>query len=171
MDFGIAKIRDAKDVITARGIAVGTPRYMSPEQAQGTAVDARSDIYATGLILFEMVSGVGPFDDARDHNELLLAHLGHQRRAFNLFGRQRPSSTPSWPACSPGSPRERPSNARQVAETLRALAQRYAHYVYEKRLTAMPACCAAHLRRRSHRPASKASAARLSRRPRLDPMA
>ena len=78
LDFGIAKIRDAKDVITARGLAVGTPRYMSPEQAQGTAVDARSDIYATGLMLFEMVSGVGPFDDARDHNELLLAHLGRK---------------------------------------------------------------------------------------------
>ena len=129
LDFGIAKIKDAKDVITARGLAVGTPRYMSPEQAQGTAVDARSDIYATGLMLFEMVSGVGPFDDARDHNELLLAHLGRKAPLLSSISVVAPELDAIVAGMLAKDPRERPSSARQVAETLVALSQRYAHYV------------------------------------------
>jgi len=82
LDFGVAKIADAGGAITARGVAVGTPRYMSPEQASGERVDGRSDLYAVGLLIHEMVAGRGPFDDARDANELLLAHLG--RRPPNL---------------------------------------------------------------------------------------
>ena len=129
LDFGIAKIKDAKDVITARGLAVGTPRYMSPEQAQGTAVDARSDIYATGLMLFEMVSGVGPFDDAKDHNELLLAHLGRKAPLLSSISVVAPELDAIVAGMLAKDPRERPSSARQVAETLRALSQRYASSV------------------------------------------
>ncbi len=128
LDFGIAKIRDAKDVITARGIAVGTPRYMSPEQAQGTAVDARSDVYATGLILFEMVSGVGPFDDARDNNELLLAHLGRKAPLLSSLSVVAPELDAIVASMLAKDPRERPGDARLVAETLRALSQRYAGF-------------------------------------------
>jgi serine/threonine-protein kinase len=129
LDFGIAKIKDAKDVITARGLAVGTPRYMSPEQAQGTAVDARSDIYATGLMLFEMVSGVGPFDDAKDHNELLLAHLGRKAPLLSSISVVAPELDAIVAGMLAKDPRERPGNAQKVAETLRALSQRYANYV------------------------------------------
>ncbi|HVY27487.1 MAG TPA: protein kinase [Polyangiaceae bacterium] len=128
LDFGIAKIKDAKDVITARGLAVGTPRYMSPEQAQGTGVDARSDIYATGLMLFEMVSGVGPFDDAKDHSELLLAHLGRKAPLLSSLSVVAPELDAIVAAMLAKDPRERPGNARQVADTLRALAERYASY-------------------------------------------
>jgi len=129
LDFGIAKIKDAKDVITARGLAVGTPRYMSPEQAQGSPVDARSDIYATGLMLFEMVSGLGPFDDARDHNELLLAHLGRKAPLLSSISVVAPELDAVVAGMLAKDPRERPATARHVADTLRALAQRYAHYV------------------------------------------
>lgn len=129
LDFGIAKIKDAKDVITARGLAVGTPRYMSPEQAQGTAVDARSDIYATGLMLFEMVSGDGPFDDAKDHNELLLAHLGRKAPLLSSISVVAPELDAIVAGMLAKDPRERPGNAQKVAETLRALAQRYANFV------------------------------------------
>ena len=129
LDFGIAKIKDAKDVITARGLAVGTPRYMSPEQAHGSPVDARSDIYATGLMLFEMVSGVGPFDDARDHNELLLAHLGRKAPLLSSISVVAPELDAIVAGMLAKDPRERPASARQVADTLRALGQRYAHYV------------------------------------------
>lgn len=135
LDFGIAKIKDAKDVITARGLAVGTPRYMSPEQATGTGVDARSDIYATGLMLFEMVSGVGPFDDAKDHSELLLAHLGRKAPLLSSICVVAPELDAIVAGMLAKDPRERPGNARQVADTLRALAERYASYAATEKQT------------------------------------
>lgn len=60
-DFGIAKITQSQGGTVTGGAIIGTPAYMSPEQAQGDQVDGRSDIYAMGVILFEMLSGVQPF--------------------------------------------------------------------------------------------------------------
>ena len=60
-DFGIAKLSQASIRLTGSGI-IGTPTYMSPEQAQGEEVDGRSDIYSLGVILFEMLSGKTPFE-------------------------------------------------------------------------------------------------------------
>jgi len=61
-DFGLAKSLEAGVVgMTRTGAYMGTPRYMSPEQAQGRPVDGRSDLYALGLVLYEMVTGDVPF--------------------------------------------------------------------------------------------------------------
>jgi len=60
-DFGIAKITQAQGGTMTGGAIIGTPAYMSPEQAQGDQVDGRSDIYAMGVILYEMLSGVQPY--------------------------------------------------------------------------------------------------------------
>ncbi|MCS6872651.1 MAG: serine/threonine protein kinase, partial [Anaerolineae bacterium] len=60
-DFGIARIEGAERKLTATGSVMGTPAYMSPEQAMGRAVDGRSDIYALGVMLYEMVTGKLPF--------------------------------------------------------------------------------------------------------------
>ncbi|HEX5580075.1 MAG TPA: serine/threonine-protein kinase, partial [Gemmatimonadaceae bacterium] len=62
-DFGIATAR-FHSRLTAHGRAMGTPHYMSPEQAMGKLVDGRSDIYGLGIVLYEMLVGFPPFDGA-----------------------------------------------------------------------------------------------------------
>lgn len=60
-DFGIAKVTDSGDHLTMTGSLLGTPSYMSPEQARGTALDGRSDLFAVGAILYEMLTGQKAF--------------------------------------------------------------------------------------------------------------
>jgi serine/threonine protein kinase len=76
LDFGIAKLLDQEldGVQTREGIVLGTPRYMSPEQCQDRALDGRSDLYAIGVLLYEMVVGRPPFD-AVSPLDILLAHV------------------------------------------------------------------------------------------------
>src|SRR5690349_19737416 len=68
MDFGLALAPEAMR-LTGEGSSVGTPEYMSPEQAQGREVDARTDIWSLGVVLFEMLTGRLPFH--RDHRGAL----------------------------------------------------------------------------------------------------
>ncbi|MBE7189533.1 Stk1 family PASTA domain-containing Ser/Thr kinase [Jatrophihabitans endophyticus] len=62
MDFGIARaVADTSATVTQTANVIGTAQYLSPEQARGDAVDARSDVYSTGCLLYELVTGVPPF--------------------------------------------------------------------------------------------------------------
>lgn len=63
MDFGIARV-ETMTALTQSGMFMGTPRYISPEVAMGQGVDIRSDLYALGLLTYEMLSGAPPFDAA-----------------------------------------------------------------------------------------------------------
>ena len=79
LDFGIAKIephptRDATQPLTRFGTILGTPEYMSPEQALGETVDARADLYAVGVMLYEMLTGKHPFD-AGERMAILSMHI------------------------------------------------------------------------------------------------
>lgn len=73
-DFGIAKSLDDRTQFTQAGFAVGTPSYMSPEQARGQDIDGRADLYALGVVLYEMLVGELPYVGT-DALSTALAHL------------------------------------------------------------------------------------------------
>ena len=65
-DFGVARIQNTGDVTRTRGSMVGTLKYMAPEQVQGLPVDARADIFAAGVVLYQLLTGRRPFDGESD---------------------------------------------------------------------------------------------------------
>jgi eukaryotic-like serine/threonine-protein kinase len=84
LDFGVAKVLrsgasgDGPAPImfpTAQGMVVGTPRYLSPEQICARPVDGRADLYAVGLVLYELLVGRGPLDDLDDFGEVMRAQV------------------------------------------------------------------------------------------------
>ncbi len=76
LDFGIAKHIDSIDR-TGHGEVLGTPRYMSPEQVRGVALDLRTDIYSAGVLLFQMLTGSHMFE-GETAVEVALHHLNTQ---------------------------------------------------------------------------------------------
>ncbi|TNJ35097.1 serine/threonine-protein kinase [Arenimonas terrae] len=75
-DFGIAKAMDGSNSSTVAGSSIGTPDYMSPEQARGEPVDGRSDLYSLGTVLYEMLTGTPPYQ-AGDPFTVALMHVTH----------------------------------------------------------------------------------------------
>jgi serine/threonine protein kinase len=73
-DFGIAKLSESRTDLTTGGLILGTAAYMSPEQASGMDLDGRSDIYALGVILFQMLTGRLPFE-AKTPVALIMQHM------------------------------------------------------------------------------------------------
>ncbi len=83
LDFGLAKVVSSAGgraprplaASTEEGVTMGTPRFFSPEQAAGDRVDARTDLYAMGLVLYTMIAGRGPFADLVAIEDVLAAHV------------------------------------------------------------------------------------------------
>ncbi len=75
LDFGLVKnVSEKGEDLTQTGMFMGSPKYMAPEQIRGDRVDARTDIYALGVIVYEMLTGKVPFDRATSVN-ILMAHV------------------------------------------------------------------------------------------------
>ncbi len=89
-DFGIAR-SSALPTMTATGVLMGTPHYMSPEQANGTAVDARSDVYALGCVLYQMLSGELPFT-GNTPLTVLRKHVEQQARPIRTIRNDVPTA-------------------------------------------------------------------------------
>ena len=118
MDFGIAK-QHGTEGATATGNIIGTPEYMSPEQAQGHKVDFRSDVYALGVVVYELFTGNVPF-----RGETPIATiLKHIQDPPALEGPGAPALPPEMVPllrkCLAKEPGRRFSTARDVAEALR----------------------------------------------------
>ncbi len=93
VDFGIAKAVDgAETQLTRTGMVVGTPEFMSPEQVLGEPLDARSDVYALGLLAYQMLTGVLPFS-ATTPERSLTARLIEDPRPLNIA-----APDTDWPA-------------------------------------------------------------------------
>ncbi|MEU5887875.1 protein kinase [Streptomyces sp. NPDC047461] len=90
MDFGIARaMQSGVTSMTQTGMVVGTPQYLSPEQALGRGVDARSDLYSVGIMLFQLVTGRLPFD-ADSPLAIAYAHVQEEPVAASQINRALP---------------------------------------------------------------------------------
>ncbi|MFF7447527.1 MULTISPECIES: protein kinase [unclassified Streptomyces] len=90
MDFGIARaMQSGVTSMTQTGMVVGTPQYLSPEQALGRGVDARSDLYSVGIMLFQLVTGRLPFD-ADSPLAIAYAHVQEEPVAASSINRALP---------------------------------------------------------------------------------
>lgn len=128
LDFGIAKwSRDADaakidQLETQAGTVFGTPRYMSPEQAQGSPLDARSDLYSLGVLLYQMLSGRAPFVDD-DAVVVMARHIKDPPPRFETMTPEVnvPESIEAllWRVLAK-SPAERPATAEQMIAELDA---------------------------------------------------
>jgi eukaryotic-like serine/threonine-protein kinase len=115
LDFGIAKLNDLSNASTTQaGVPMGTPHYMPPEQGMGRAIDARADIYALGVILYQLFAGVLPFDGVTAH-EVVLKHVTELPPPPS---RHRPIRPPEMEGiilgCLEKEPARRPSSAKEL---------------------------------------------------------
>jgi serine/threonine protein kinase len=82
LDFGVAHIMDLEKRYTKNNLFLGTPRYASPEQIMGDKPSPQTDLYAVGLLLYELLLGYGPFDDANNFAAIATAHVQREPPGF-----------------------------------------------------------------------------------------
>jgi serine/threonine-protein kinase len=129
-DFGIAKAVSASKTkapggtLTVVGTSIGTPAYMAPEQAVGDEVDARADLYAWGVIAYELLSGRHPFAGKATTQQMIAAHIAEMPALLSVpEGKVSPSLVALIMRCLSKNPSDRPSSAGEVLTTLDEIAQ------------------------------------------------
>jgi serine/threonine protein kinase len=90
-DFGVARMQDSGDATRTQGTMVGTLKYMSPEQVQGRQVDARTDLFAAGIVLYQLLTGKRPFDGDSDL-AVIQQVVGHNPAAPSSINRELPDA-------------------------------------------------------------------------------
>ena len=122
LDFGVARLIGDRpqELKTRSGLTVGTPTYMSPEQATASEIDARSDIYTVGVVLYEMLCGMPPFTGA-GYGDVMLMHVNDAAPRLS----SRRSDVPPWlesvvTRCLEKEPDQRFESAAELAAVLRA---------------------------------------------------
>jgi len=120
-DFGVARLETEDSLVTKTGAVLGTPAYMSPEQAHGETATARSDLYSVGVTLYQLATGVLPFAGT---TAKILASIASGQFVAPI--RKRSSVGPDLSHAIVDmmavDPVVRPASAKQVAEALRAIA-------------------------------------------------
>ena len=113
-DFGIARAMESGTRMTATGMSIGSPHYMSPEQAQGLEVDGRSDLYSLGVVLYEMLTGRLPFDAPNT----FAVGLSHIKDPAPELPRELAGWQSTLDRLLAKSPEDRYASARDLAEVL-----------------------------------------------------
>jgi eukaryotic-like serine/threonine-protein kinase len=118
LDFGIAKLLDnPAGKSTQTGAAMGTPRYMAPEQCMGRAVDHRADIYSLGIILYEMFAGVVPFR-GETFGELIYQQMSETPEPPSKHRAMEPELERLILMCLEKDPAKRPESAKELSRLL-----------------------------------------------------
>ena len=120
LDFGIMSVLEGGRGETG-GRFLGTLRYAAPEQLQGQKPSAKMDVYAAGLVLFEMIAGRGPFDDDDDPAKVAAAHIHREAPLLSRFAAVPESLVSIVRATLAKDPDRRPRDAFSLASQLRTL--------------------------------------------------
>jgi eukaryotic-like serine/threonine-protein kinase len=122
-DFGVARIQDSGDATRTQGTMVGTLKYMAPEQVQGLPVDARADLFAAGIVLYQLLTGKRPFDGETDF-AIIQQIVGHAPAAPTIFNPQLPPAIDAVMARALVKSREqRYATAQEFATALQAASE------------------------------------------------
>lgn len=134
-DFGIAKAisaartidgvapRDDNGTLTQVGSSIGTPAYMAPEQAVGESIDHRADLYAWGVVAYELLSDAHPFAGKTGTSQLIAAHIAETPRTLAEIAPSIPRDASALVMqCLAKNPTQRPTDANAILARLSAVA-------------------------------------------------
>ena len=123
LDFGLARSSSEKANLTQAGLVLGTPAYMAPEQAEGGTVDARSDLFSLGCVLYELATGQVPFSGVNTMAVLMAVAMKDPKPPLALNADLPPALSDLIVRLLAKNPKERPATARDVAAALEEIAQ------------------------------------------------